>query len=170
MPTVNPKEVGDDIYEQYAIKKTQELDSAIAGVKGGFYVFNANGRLVVPTVVSNEITTTREGIVQAAANVPAVTLTAAQITAGGPYPTIQCHMRGSWVLASAVADLHPGNKVKLVGDGTTITSGRVQKLGSSDNIVESVGTIYEIYTRGTNGAVKNKTVLGDLVVVQTGLV
>ena len=164
MVRTNPREAGDDIYEQYTIKKTYELASATAATKGNIYKFNDDGRLIVLTASSGAVDLVK-GAVQATAAVTA------QTYSSGSGPTVQCHVGGSWViLKAAAANMTPQTKVVVSGSGSTVAPQKVAALGTSTTSAYILGKIHEILAADSNGNTKLKTAVDDLVVVQLGVV
>ena len=164
MVRISPRETGDDIYEQYTIKKTYELATDVSAVKGNLYTFGAGGRLVNLQSSSN-LVTLASGVVQATAKVASKTL-----VTGEAQPTIQCHVGGSWViLKAAAADMTPQMRVVVSATGSTVKPQHVAQLGTTTAFAYVLGTIHEILAFDSNEKQKQVTAIDDLVVVQMGV-
>ena len=163
MVRINPRSVGDDIYEQYTLKKTYELATDVTGVKGNLYTFGAGGRLFNLSGQAGAVTLA-SGVVQATADVPLESYTS------GSGPTVQCHVGGSWViLKAAAANMTPQMRVVVSGTGTTVQPQHVAQLGTTTAIAYVLGTIHEILAVDSNENSKLVTAVDDLVVVQLGV-
>ena len=164
MVRTNPREPGDDIYEQYTIKKTYELATTVAAKKGNLYTFNNAGKLIALTVASSKVNLAK-GVVQATAKVDAVTY------ATGNGPKVQCHVAGSWcILKSARANLPVQSRVVVdVNASDEIVEQSVDAIGTTTTLAYILGTIHEVLTPGTGNTVKTTTEAGDLIVVQMGV-
>ena len=164
MVNTSPREPGDDIYEQYTIKKTYELATDVSAVKGNLYTFGTGGRLVNLAGNSGAVTLA-SGVVQATAAVPSKTM-----VTGEPQPTVQCHVGGSWVILKAdAANLFPQMRVVVSGSGSTVKPQHVAQLGTTTTISYILGTVHEILATDSNEKQKLATAADDLVVVQMGV-
>ena len=167
MPNVNPYEPGDDIFEQYGLTKTHKVKTGVEIIKGEVYTKDNNGYLIVPVVASN-IAGLLHGIFQAKDSVPAKTFTGAENA-----PTVQCLVKGSWIILKAPANIVEGARVKIAT--TAATTGDFDKVegqsSSSANFpLDTLGTVYQILTVDADENPKLKTAADDLVVVQTGVI
>lgn len=159
----NTREAGDDVYEQFTLRKTFELAATVAGVKGNLFTMNAAGRLVAITA-SGGVVDLSNGVFQAAAPRAA----RATIDTGDSGPTVQAHMRGGWILIKGAASLLPGMRVVPSASGATVDDAKVMKAPASTDPLNILGTIYEIITKGTTDQFKLVSADNDLVVVQLG--
>lgn len=166
----NNRDVGDDIYEQFTLRKTFELTDNVAGVKGSFYTMTAYGRLT-PITCAASIVDLSNGVFQAAANRGAVDVTLTAGVPDKPLPTVQAHMKGGWILAKAIAGMVPGMLVVPQNDtASTVVAGTVKPAVASTDVRNVMGTLYEIVTKGTNDGFKRVTEADDLVVIQLGVI
>lgn len=164
MPRVNAHSPGDDIYEQYGLTQKFELASTQAAKKGELLTMNADGRLVSMTAASGAINNL-QGIFQPKADVAAQT-----VASGGKFPTVECLMRGAFMLFKAPVNAVPGERVKISTPANATVDPDKVELSNAVPTIDVLGTIYEIYTKTTTGGKKLKTADDDLVVVQTGVI
>ena len=166
MVNTNPREPGDDIYEQYTIKKTYQLATGVTAIKGNLYTFNTSGTLI-NLVNSSGTVALNAGVVQATADVAPVSYTS------GDGPTVQCHVAGSWVILKSAGDIPVQSRV--IVDVDTVATPNVPRpqyvdsLGTTTAIAYALGTIHEVLTLGSGETVKTLAAEDDLVVVQMGV-
>lgn len=144
MANVNPLEPGDAPYNQYATYITNPISAALAIVKGVIYTSDAAGNLVAVT------DTVVKGTFQATA--PA----AANATAGED--RVQVLTTRSRILMKAPAGITKGDSMLLSAGGAAVVKG-------AKNAVNYIGSVFELYTKDSNGTVKEITVADDLVTI-----
>lgn len=148
MPTLNPLKVGDNPYPQYSVTDTLPISADLAIVKGTIYTMDAAGNLIVVAA------TIANGLYQAS------TASAANTSAGGN--SVQCLCQRSRILMAAPIGITKGNSVGVSAAGIAIT--KVAK-----NAANYIGTVFEIYTKDSNGTGKDVTdAVTDLVVIDIG--
>ena len=155
MPVETPLVPGDVPYPQYSVTDSEFVKQAVAIVKGEIYTIDAAGRLIAVTG-TGAVADLSAGAVQAR---DALAAPAAEDT-----DEVQVLKRRSRILMKADANLVPGNLVNLKCVGGTVTPDKVQAAASPKDD-GYLGTIYGIYTLGTNGAKKQVTADDDLVEV-----
>ena len=166
MVNIDPREPGDDVYEQYTIKKTYPIKTGVAVTKGNLYTFDDDGYIVALTAVAGAVTLHR-GCVQATVSVAAKTY-----TARADAPIVQCHVGGSWVILEAGTAMPVQSRVTVgvdSADNTVVTANRTGLLGTTVAVAYVLGTIHEILSQTTEGVVKTAAAVGDKIVVQLGV-
>ena len=158
MVNIDPREPGDDVYEQYTIKKTYQLADAGAAVKGNLYSFDAAGKLIPVTAVGGAVSL-HKGCVQATVSVPAAT----------PGKLVQCHVGGSWIIMLAGAAMTTQSRVVVSASGTTVSPNKTGLITTSTSVAYVLGTIHEILSQTTEGVVKTLAAINDKIVVQLGV-
>ncbi len=144
MPTLNPLQVGDISYPEFAITTTLPISADLPIVKGTIYTIDAAGNLIAVT------DTVVKGIFQASTKAPT------NATAGSNL--VQCLCQRSRILMSAPAGIVRGDSINLTAGGKAITAGAKAS-------VNYIGTVFELYTKPDTGVTKKVTELNDLVVI-----
>ena len=155
MPNQTPLLIGDEPYPNYNVTDREIIKDALAITKGFIYTPDAEGRLIVPITTSSVADLTR-GAVQAKVDASAPT---AEDT-----DEVQIFKVRSRIILKAPAGLVKNEEVELKAVTSTTTQDKVQKAIAPRN-KGYLGRIFEIYTEGTDGAVKQKTADNDLVVI-----
>jgi hypothetical protein len=163
MVNIDPREPGDDVYEQYTIKKTYPILSDGAVTKGHLYTFNDDGYIVPLVAVAGAVTLHR-GVVQATVSVPAKNYTGRENA-----HTVQCHVAGSWVILEAGVAMPVQSRVVVQGSVAVVTPNRTGIIAVGTAIAYVLGTIHEVLTQSTEGVVKTAAAIGDKIVVQMGV-
>ena len=159
MPNNAPLVNGDYPYPEYIVVKTMPISANLAIVKGQIYTVDANGNLIEP-VSTSSVADCHTGIYQAMDNV------AANVTAGAS--SVQCLTnRSRIILKAATAGMVPGQEVEL-DSSLTVTTPDTCMVAVQPHTLGFLGRIIEIYTPGTNGATKQLTAVGDLVIIDLG--
>jgi hypothetical protein len=156
MPVESPLKIGDVPYPQYSRVSKNFIKISVAVTKGNIFTLDAAGRLIAPVTTSSVADLTK-GARQAMATVAAP---AAEDT-----DDVQVLAAGSRIIMKADASLVPGQEVELKAVTSTTTPDKVMA-GVAPRSKGFLGRIFEIYTKGTDGAVKQVTADGDLVIVE----
>lgn len=156
MPAESPLGIGDIPYSQYSRITKNFIKNGVAGTKGDIFTLDAAGRLIKP-VTTTSVADLTKGARQAMAT----------FTDPGAEDTndVQVLSAGSRILIKADANLVPGQEVELKAVTSTTTPDKVMA-GVAPRSKGFLGRIFEIYTKGTDGAVKQVTADNDLVVVE----
>lgn len=156
MPNQVPLNIGSVPYPQYSFVRTDVIKISVAITKGNIYTLDAEGRLIVPVSTSSVADLTK-GAFQALAD---VTAPAAEDT-----DKVQGMIGGSYIVLKAPANLVVGQEVEL-GSSSSTTDQDKCKASASPRTKGFLGRIKEIYTKGTDGAIKQKTADDDLVIIE----
>lgn len=159
MPIESPLTIGDVPYPQYAVVLTKIIKNALAITKGHIYTPDAEGRLLVPVSTTSVADLTR-GAFQAMADAAAPS---AEDT-----DSVQCLTKRSRIILKANANLVVGQEVDLKSSNSTTTADKCMAAVSPHG-KGYLGKIMEIYTKGTDGAIKPKTADNDLVIIDLGV-
>lgn len=160
MPNQQPLTIGDIPYPEYLRMTTPgPIKNALAITKGNIYTPDSSGRLIVPLSTSG-VADLSNGIFQAADNAPAPT---AEDT-----DHVQCLAPGSRIILKAAANLVVGSEVELESSGSTTTADTVMA-AVQPHTKGFLGKIFEILPATTGGAPVQKTVGGELVVIDLGV-
>lgn len=157
MPKESPLGIGDVPYPQYSRVSSHVIKQAVAIIKGNIYTKDAEGRLIVP-VTTTGVSDLTKGVFQAMAD--------ASAPSAEDTDSVQCLGAGSRIIITGAADLVVGQEVELNNDGTATTDPDKVKAATAPRNKGFIGRISEIYTKGTDGAIKQKTADNDLVVVE----
>lgn len=155
MPIESPLKIGDEPYPQYSVTTSEYIKQSVAITKGYIYTKDSNGRLIVP-VSTTSVADLTKGIYQAKSD--------ASAPSAEDTDRVQCLNSRSRILIKADANLVVGQDVDLKSASTTTTQDKVMA-GVHPHTKGHLGKIFEIYTKGTDGAIKQKTADNDLVVV-----
>ena len=164
MPNANPYKPGDDIYEQYSLTRTQKVATGVAITKGHLYTKNATGFLIALTASSGAIAAATRGLFQAKVNVAAVTYTEV-VNA----PSVQCLIKGSFMIFKAPATVVEGDKVNVSVSGTTTVTPDTIEVNNAVPGIDFVGTVHQLLTVDSDEEPKLVTEANDLVIVQSGV-
>jgi hypothetical protein len=156
LPNETPLGIGSIPYPQYSFVRTDVIKQSVAITKGLIYTPDAEGRLIVPVSTSG-IADLTNGVFQPLAD---VTAPAAEDT-----DKVQGMIGGSYIILKAPANLVVGEEVELGSSGSTTDQDKC-KLAVHPHTEGFLGRIKEIYTKGTDGAIKQKTADDDLVVIE----
>lgn len=157
MPVETPLVAGDIPFPQYAVVDSEFIKNAVAVTKGHIMTLDAAGRLIAVT---------------GAAAIAALNRGAMQVMATRAAPTaedtdeVQVLKRGSRIIMKADVNLSPGDRVELKCVTGTVTPDKVQLAPTGAKTQGYLGTIFQVYTLGTDGAKKQFTADDDLVIVE----
>lgn len=156
MPNRAPLGIGDVAYDQHSTTKTNVVKNAVAITKGYVYTPDGEGRLIVP-VSTTSVADLTKGVFQARESMAAPS---AEDT-----DSVQCLVPKSRIILKADANLVPGQEVELKSATSTTTQDKCMA-AASPRTKGFLGRIFEIYTKGTDDAIKQKTADNDLVIIE----
>lgn len=155
MPNETPLTIGDEPYPNYSVTDREYIKQSLAIIKGNIYTLDTAGRMIVPPASTGAANLSR-GAIQAKAD--------ALAPAAEDTDEVQVLKRGSRILLLAPAGLVPNQEVELAASGSTPDPDKC-KASVSPHGLGYLGRIFEIYTKGTDGAKKQVTADDDLVVI-----
>lgn len=157
MPVETPLVIGDIPFPQYSVTDSEFLKDAVASTKGDIMTLDAAGRLIA-VIGAGIIADLNRGAMQAA-----VTRVA---PSAEDTDEIQVLKRGSRILLKANVNLSPGDRVELKTVGGVVSPDKVQLAPAGSKTQGYLGTIFQVYTLGTDGVKKQFTADDDLVIVE----
>ena len=155
MPVETPLVPGDNGWPQYNITDSEFIKISVLPVKGSIMTMDATGRLIAVTG-SSAIADLRRGAFQPQ-DAPAAAPTAEDTD------EVQVWKTRSRILLKANVNLKPGDRVELKCVSGTVTPDKVQLAVAGARLDGFIGTIFQIYTLGTDGVKKQFTADDDLV-------
>jgi hypothetical protein len=155
---MSPLGIGDKPYPQDLKVKQKYITLGLAISKGLIYTSDVNGRLIVP-ISTTGVADLSLGIFQAADVAPA--------PVANDTDTVQTFTNKSRIILKAPAGLVEGQDVELSSSGSVTTQDTCMA-AVFPRTKGFLGRIFEIYTKNTNGSIKEITALNDLVVIEVG--
>jgi hypothetical protein len=159
MPNQNPLVIGDIPFPQYSVTTSEIITQGLAIIKGNIYTKDVNGRLIVPISTSG-VADLSLGVFQARDVAPAPVT---QDT-----DTIQCLKTRSRILLKSGVVLVLGQEVELSSAGS-VTAADTAMAAVEPHTKGFLGTVYKVYTVNTDGSSKQKSAIGDLVIIDLGV-
>ena len=185
---IQPYKPGDDIYQQYDLTRTLQIPTSTTngvtkttlGIEKGT-LYTIDNRKMISTAVNpsfgklraisaaSNVANLSSGIFQAKDN---VALGSEDTT------TVQCLVKGAWMILNAPADVVVGQRVKIAtSDATTVVPHTVEVYQTADTTMklDTIGTIFQLLNKDDdeNFVLSTPTPTDDVpscVVVQTGVI
>lgn len=158
MPNLTPLQLGDTPYPNRCGVIPKFITLGLAVTKGLIYTSDVNGRIIVP-ISTLGVADLTLGAFQAMDTYPAPTT--------NDTDTGQFLVPASRVLIKSPAGLVVGQEVELSSSGSVTTQDTCM-IAVQPKTKGYLGRIVEIYTKNTNGTIKEITAANDLVVIVLG--